>query len=173
MEKSEHIKELAKALSAAQGEMKGASKDSSNPFFKSKYADLASVWEAIRAPFSKNGLAISQVTSEDDKGLILNTMLMHSSGEWIMGELRINPVDQKPQTMGSAISYARRYALSAMAGVYAEDDDGNLASGKAATPNASQRPQSTTAPKAGPFKVPETVAKKTPPGFDPSEELPF
>lgn len=166
MKMSEKINELATALGKAQGEMKGASKDSANPFFKSKYADLASVWEAIRAPFSKNGLAISQVTSEDEKGLVLTTLLLHSSGEWISGEIRINPVDQKPQTLGSAISYMRRYALSAMAGVYAEDDDGNLASGKMVPPMGQKPDPRTEKFQKPPPKYPE-------PKFNPNEPLPF
>jgi ERF superfamily len=130
MEKSEHINELAKALASAQGEMKGASKDSSNPFYKSKYADLASVWNAIGASFQKHGLSVVQTTSEGDKGLMLHTTLLHSSGQYVTGGILVKPVKNDPQGLGSALTYYRRYALSAIAGVYAEDDDGNLASGK-------------------------------------------
>jgi hypothetical protein len=130
MEKSEHINELATALAKAQGEMKGAHKDSENPFFKSKYADLAAVWEAIRGPFAKHGLSIVQTTSEGEKGLMLHTTLLHSSGQYISGGMIVKPVKQDPQGLGSALSYSRRYALSAIAGVYQNDDDANLASGK-------------------------------------------
>jgi hypothetical protein len=130
MEKSESITELATALAKAQGDMKGALKDSSNPFYKSKYSDLASVWHAIGAPFSKNGLSVVQTTDETEKGTILKTMLLHSSGEWMMGSILVKPVKADPQGLGSALTYYRRYALAAIAGVYSEDDDGNAASGK-------------------------------------------
>lgn len=128
MEKSDSITELAAALAKAQGDMKGALKDSSNPFYKSKYSDLASVWHAIGAPFSKNGLSVVQTTDETEKGTILKTMLLHSSGEWMMGSILVKPVKADPQGLGSALTYYRRYALAAIAGVYSEDDDGNAAS---------------------------------------------
>jgi hypothetical protein len=137
MEKSDSIAELAKALSSAQGEMKGAHKDSENPFFKSKYADLASVWEAIRAPFAKHGLSVVQTTSEGDKGLMLHTTLIHLSGQFISSGMLVKPVKQDPQGLGSALSYSRRYALSAIAGVYQDDDDANLASNK----SSSEKPE--------------------------------
>lgn len=133
MMKSDSINELATALSKAQHEMKGASKDTLNPFFKQKYADLAAVWDSIRMPFGKYGLSVTQITSEEDKGLFLETVLMHSSGQWLSGKIRVNPTKQDPQGMGSALSYSRRYALSAIAGVYQEDDDANLASQKQET----------------------------------------
>lgn len=139
MNRSPEIGQIAKALAAAQGEMNGAVKNAANPFFKSKYADLASVWDAIRGPFTKNGLAIVQTThiGKDDLPVI-ETMLMHSSGEWIKGQIRMVPKDKSPQGIGSAITYARRYALAAIAGVAPEDDDGNAASGKyaASTPDS-------------------------------------
>ena len=158
MDKSEDIKDLAVALSKAQGEMKGAHKDSDNPFFKSKYADLASVWDAIRAPFAKHGLSVTQLPSEDDRGLVLETVLMHSSGQWISSKLRINPVKADPQSLGSALSYSRRYALSAIAGVYQEDDDANLASDK--QPNPVMAPKATK-PKA-PSGIPPEINKPDP-----------
>ena len=129
---SEQIGKLTEALSKAQGEIKAAVKDSSNPFFKSSYADLASVWDACRKPLSSNGLAVVQTTELTEKGIILVTMLAHSSGEWMSGTLPVRPVKDDPQGMGSAITYMRRYALAAIAGVAPEehDDDGNAASGK-------------------------------------------
>ena len=137
---SENINELASALSRAQSEIEGAVKDAQNPFFKSKYADLGSVMDAIRAPFSKNGLSYSQTTKITDNGnIVLVTALMHSSGQWISGEYPVKPMDEKPQSVGSAITYARRYALSAIAGVAQIDDDGNAAS--AGNTNKTQQPQ--------------------------------
>lgn len=129
MEKSESIKELATALSKAQGEIKPALKDSDNPFFKSKYADLASVWEVCREPLSKNGLSISQHPSLDGNAVSIETMVMHTSGEWLLSKLSMTPKDLTPQSIGSAITYARRYALSSIVGIASEiDDDGNAAS---------------------------------------------
>lgn len=121
--KSEQINELAKALSAAQGAMEGAKKDTVNPFFKSRYADLGSVWEAIRGPLSKNGLSVVQTV--DDTKLI--TTLMHSSGQWIDSSYPISAKDATPQAIGSAMTYARRYALAAIVGVYQTDDDAEAA----------------------------------------------
>lgn len=131
MEKSENINELASALSKAQGEMKPAHMNKTNPFFKNKYADLQSVWDSIRVSFSKHGLSITQTVHTDDKGSYLLTNLLHSSGQWLTSSIKLNPVKQDPQGVGSAITYARRYALSAIAGVCSdEDDDANMASGK-------------------------------------------
>lgn len=127
MNKSEHLNELASAVSKMQGELKPAKKDSKNPFFKSNYADLSSVTDACREALAKHGLAVTQVTSETEHGLVLHTVLMHSSGQWISGEMPVRPVKNDPQGMGSALTYARRYALQAIVGVAAEDDDGEAA----------------------------------------------
>lgn len=121
---SEHINELAMALAKAQGEMRGAKKDTTNPFFKSKYADLASVWEACREALSKNNLAVVQPTKATDHGTVVVTMLLHSSGQWISGEMDVLPKSPDAQALGSAITYARRYALSSMVGIAPEEDDG-------------------------------------------------
>jgi len=125
------INELAAALSKAQAKIEGAVKDSTNPFFKSKYADLQSVVDAIRAPFAENNLAVTQTTDFDKEcGICIITTLMHSSGQWIRGALPIMAIKQDPQGTGSAISYARRYALAAIAGVYQCDDDSESAHGR-------------------------------------------
>lgn len=133
MNKSDSITKLAEALSAFQGELKPAKKDEVNPFFKSKYADLASIYEVIREPLAKHGLSVAQLPYvwNDDK-VILTTMLLHSSGEWLSSELLVTPVKANdPQSMGSALTYARRYALGAILGVAAEeDDDAETASGR-------------------------------------------
>ena len=110
--------------------MKGAVKDSANPFFKSKYADLASVVEAIRAAFSANGLSYIQTLEPSDKDEVrVETTLLHASGEWISCGVLSLPVSKADaQGYGSALTYARRYSLSAAVGVAPEDDDGNAAS---------------------------------------------
>lgn len=134
MNKSESIKELAAALAKAQGAMKGAVKDAANPFFKSKYADLSSVVDAIREPFAKNGLAyiqLGEATEQDE--VRVETVLTHESGEWISSVLTLPVAKNDAQGFGSALTYARRYALSAMAGVAPEDDDGNAATAAAPT----------------------------------------
>lgn len=129
-EQSQDIGALAAALSKAQGKITGALKDSANPFFKSKYADLASVWDACRAALSENELAVIQQTASDDSGVFVITTLAHSSGQWMRSRLRLTPKDESPQAMGSAITYGRRYALAAAVGVAQVDDDGNAASGR-------------------------------------------
>lgn len=125
MNKSENINELATALAKAQSEMDGAVKDSQNSFFKSKYADLASVMDNLKKPFAKYGLSYVQSSKVTENGnLVLVTVLMHVSGQWISGEYPVKGIKDDPQGLGSATSYARRYALSAMCGVAQVDDDG-------------------------------------------------
>lgn len=129
MAQSENINELMTALSKAQGKMKPAVFNKINPHFKSKYADLASIWDAIRVPFSENGLSVIQtVESKEGYTHVMVTTLAHASGQFIRSEMPIMLTDTKPQALGSALTYYRRYALSAIAGVTAdEDDDGNIA----------------------------------------------
>ncbi len=145
MNQSESINELAKALSQTQGKMTAAKKDTANPFFKSKYADLSSVWEACRAPMAEHGLAVIQTTNPTDgRSVELVTTLMHSSGQWMSGTLTMIPSKQDPQGMGSCLTYMRRYALSAILGVSQDDDDANTAAGKdvkSPTQNPAAQPQ--------------------------------
>lgn len=125
---SENINELASALAKCQGELQPAIKDSKNPFFKSKYADLNSVWSVCREPLSKYGLSVIQTMDKEDGALILITTLAHSSGQWIRSRTPIPLLKQDPQAMGSSITYIRRYSLSAIVGVSTdEDDDGEKA----------------------------------------------
>ena len=160
---SAEIGELAKALAAAQGEMTAASKDATNPHFKSRYATLASVWDAIRGPLSRNGLSVSQVleTPETGPGVVVRTLLLHTSGQWI-GSRYVMPIPDKltPQAVGSAITYARRYALSAIAGVAPDDDDdGNAASITPVRSEPAPRPAPRPEPPAKPASqmAPELV----------------
>lgn len=132
MNKSENINELALALSKAQASMNNAKKDSKNPFFKSSYADLASVWDAAREPLSSNELAIMQTTIPSDKDeVIVETILAHSSGQWISSVLALPVSKADSQGYGSALTYARRYGLSSMVGVAPAEDDGNAATAAA------------------------------------------
>lgn len=128
MKKSDSIMELAKALCKAQSEMGGAAKDANNTFFKSKYADLSSVMRVIKEPFANNGLSFVQFPLCDGQSAGVETILMHESGEWLQSEYLMPLVKRDPQGSGSAITYAKRYALQAMCGIPSEDDDGNLAS---------------------------------------------
>lgn len=130
--KSENIADLAAALAVAQGEIVGALKDSANPFFKSKYADLASCWDACRLPLTKNGLAVIQTTEPTDGGLMLVTTLCHSSGQWIAGRLPVCAKDDTAQAQGSGLTYARRYALAGIVGLAQIDDDGEAAEARGA-----------------------------------------
>jgi len=130
MTHSEQINEIATALAKAQAEIEGAKKDSTNPHFKSSYADLASVWDACRKALTANGLSVVQGPVSDEGRVGVTTMLMHSSGQWLESTFFMRPTKDDPQGAGSALTYARRYALAAMVGVAPEDDDGNAASEK-------------------------------------------
>lgn len=140
MNKSEQINDLVTALSKVQGEMESAKKDATNPFYKSKYADLHSTWEACRGPLTKNGLCVIQTTTfTPDIGLLLITTLAHTSGQWISAELPVRPTKDDPQGLGSCISYMRRYALQAIVGITTEDDDAEAATNRTSS-QTYQRP---------------------------------
>lgn len=130
MNRSDTITELAKALVKAQAAIQPAVKDKTNPAFRSRYADLSSVWDACRKPLTDNGLSIVQMPIDAEPGRVaLETILLHSSGEYISSTVSTALVKTDPQGVGSALTYLRRYALSAVVGVVAdEDDDGNAAS---------------------------------------------
>jgi hypothetical protein len=124
MKTSELINELATALSKAQSVMTGAKKGSDNPFFKSKYSDLSEVMEAISEPFADNGLCFVQGAEFEDGRVAVTTRIMHTSGQWIEAVTALPPTKNDAQGYGSAISYAKRYGLQALAGVPSVDDDG-------------------------------------------------
>lgn len=136
MKTSDQINEITKSLSLAQGEMRPATKDCVNPHFKSRYASMSSVWESIREPLSKNSLAIWQDIQTIPEGITISTRLSHVSGQWIeCGPLFIPLTKKDAQGIGSAITYAKRYSLSALLGVVAdEDDDANEAQKQATEP---------------------------------------
>lgn len=130
MKKSETLTEFSKAFAKTQQEMKQPLKDANNPFFKSKYVPLENVVEAITESASKNGLSFTQFPSSDEFGNVrVGTLVMHESGEWIEYDpIKMKPVKNDPQSIGSAITYAKRYALSAIFGITSDqDDDGNEA----------------------------------------------
>lgn len=155
MEMSEQIDALSKALSKAQGEMGGAVKDASNPFYQSSYADLGSVIRAIKESFANNGLSYTQFPVRDEAGAGVETILMHESGQWIKSSYTLPLAKFDAQSAGSCLTYARRYALQAIAGIPAVDDDGNQAT--AAAP-AEPLPKPARKPKAQ--KTPENVQQE-------------
>ena len=128
MNQSESIAKLTTALSIVQGKLSHAKKDSANPFFKSKYADLESVWDACRSLLAENGLCVMQFPGEFLEGCMsLDTILAHSSGEYIKQTMEVPVTKLDPQGAGSALTYMRRYALAAVVGVVQADDDANAA----------------------------------------------
>lgn len=122
MEKSETIGKLAEALAKAQGEIKPAAFDAVNPHFKSKYATLSAIMEACKEPLSKNGIAIIQGTTADEGRVSVETMLIHTSGEWIRGQLSMKAERDTAQGYGAVITYGRRYSLASMVGIVADED---------------------------------------------------
>lgn len=132
MNHSENINEIMPALIKARGQFKAAIKDASNPHFKSAYATLDSVVDAVNDALLNNEILLTQPTSVDDNGTtILHTRFLHTSGQWVGSTYPVYPVKRDPQGEGSALTYARRYALMSLAGIAPEDDDGNAATDSA------------------------------------------
>ena len=127
MNKSESIAKISKALAQFQGEVKNPANTETNPFFNSKYAPLSDILNAVRPLLSKYGLSVLQSPSGDGQNIAITTLIVHESGEWIESDpLTLKAEKATAQGAGSAITYARRYALSAMLGISSEDDnDGN------------------------------------------------
>jgi hypothetical protein len=128
MKTSESITKIAPALLEAQRTMRAAVKDATNPHFKSRYADLATVIEATKGPLNEQGIIVLQGVTSDATGVMVETRLQHESGEWFADTLYLPVPTQTPQAYGSAITYGRRYGLQSMVTLPAEDDDGNKAS---------------------------------------------
>ncbi len=164
-ERSANITRLAQALVKAQVAMKPAPKSNDNPFFKSKYSDLATIWEVAQKPLADNDLAVLQpiATTQDGKGAIVTTILVHTSGEFVTSTFTVYPRPEyerdrntrqimpgsepfvTPQSLGSAITYGRRYARAAMLGIVSDDDDGEGAEGRGKT-NGHHAPAQRPAP---------------------------
>ena len=158
---SEHINEIASALAKAQGAMDNATKDRVNPAFKSRYADLASVRDAVTGPLSANGIALVQGPRTIDQGVEVETRLIHTSGQWLACTVSAAPKAFDPQSVGSCVTFLRRYGAMAICNLAPDDDDGNAASGRSDGPPAWQgrqdAPQRVTAP--APAPAPAPVAK--------------
>lgn len=150
-EHSASIAKLAEALNKAQDQMEKAKKDSNNPFFKSRYADLSAVWDACKDAVLSNGFCVMQpLSGTDERGnTLIVTMLLHVSGEWIKGVLAIPATKPDPQQIGSAITYGRRYSLAAMLNVMLEDDDaeGAMERQNKAVSKPANKPVNNPAPK--------------------------
>jgi len=130
------MKNIATALVKAQQAFGPALKTSTNPHFRSRYADLSACVEAVIEGLNTAGIALIQRTSEDNTGVTVETVFIHESGEMLeCGKLHVPAAKQDPQGDGSALTYARRYSLMAACGIAPEDDDGNLASRKVPTPD--------------------------------------
>lgn len=159
MLRSDSIDQLAPALVAAQAAITPAEKDGVNPHFNRRYASLGAVMQAIRPALAANGLAVSQIVTRDGEQLALETLLVHTSGQYIGGTYPLRPTKADPQGEGSALTYARRYALAGLLGVVAdEDDDGNAASRR-----NERRPRPTgNAVRSAAQRAPQNVTTKTP-----------
>ena len=138
MNHSESIKQIAAALAAFQSEVKDPARDGENPHFRSKYVQIDGLLAAVRPILSKHGLSVVQSTGGDGQDISVTTEIMHTSGEWIRTDaLILKAVKADPQGAGSAVTYGRRYSLSAALGVaWDDDDDGNAASAPKPTPKA-------------------------------------
>ncbi len=123
MKTSENITEIASALAKAQELINPAAYDAANPHFRSRYATLASVMQSCRAALSKNQIAVVQGTTVSDKNVTVTTMLIHSSGQFISDDIMIPVAQNTAQAIGSALTYGRRYGLSALVGIVSEEDD--------------------------------------------------
>ena len=129
MRTSDQINEIAAALAKAQGEIQNVVKDAKNPHFKSDYATLDAITDTVRPVFAKHGLAVVQIPAFADGIVTVETMLTHSSGQWIAGDAGSPIQKADPQGVGSATTYLRRYSLAGIAAIAQTDDDGNVASG--------------------------------------------
>jgi hypothetical protein len=127
MRTSEQINEIASALAKAQGEIQNVVKDAKNPHFKSDYATLDAVTDTVRPVFAKHGLAIVQMPTSENGIATVDTLITHSSGQWILGGTSCPLSKADAQGLGSATTYLRRYATSAAANIAQTDDDGNAA----------------------------------------------
>jgi hypothetical protein len=166
MKCSESIKELATALSKAQGELDKAKKSSKNPHFRSTYASLEEVIDACREALSSNGLSVVQsVGSAEDFHPTLTTVLLHSSGEYLENTVRLPVTKPGPQELGSCLTYLKRYSLAALVGVADSDDDAETAEGRVRQAQSAhptqvpgQLPKAQPKPITDDFQAPSTTA---------------
>jgi hypothetical protein len=128
--RSDDLKDLFGALAKAQAEMLAAELSNENPYFKTRYADLAAIVKASRPALTKHGLSlIQQLITHEDGHTVLHTVLGHVSGQWIESRIRIVPPKSDVQSLGSYITYLRRYSIASLCGIVTagDDDDGHLA----------------------------------------------
>lgn len=152
MKHSDELKNLAKALAKFQADIKDPARDKDNPYFKSKYVALDGLLDAVRPVLAANGLSFIQSPVSNGQDMGVATLLMHDSGEWIESDpFMLHAVKNDPQAGGSAITYARRYSLSAVLGVaWDDDDDANMATkGHQSRSNAQNAPAKGNYTKAG------------------------
>lgn len=138
-ESSPEINELAKALAAAQAEIKNAAADSENPHFRSRYADLASIIDAVRGPLAAHGIARHQALFSNGKDVGVRTALIHSSGQWIASTVWCASPGT-PQGLGTVGTYLRRYSLAAAVGLAQDDDDAEAVMQREAVQRRNARP---------------------------------
>jgi hypothetical protein len=156
MTRSESVAKLADALAKAQAKIEGASKDSKNPHFNSRYADLASIVAACRAPLAEFGIAVLQSPSADGNLVRMTTVLLHSSGEWMESDaLQVQAADARPQAIGSCLTYLRRYQLAAMVGIAPEDDDAEAGEGRPSQMKPVAAPAAASRPSLAPGTTPD------------------
>jgi len=167
MTRSESINELAAALAQAQAAMGHARKDSENPHFRSRYADLAAIWDACRGALTAHGLAVVQsprlVSAGENVWMVeLETVLIHGSGQFMSDTLAVPVAASSAQAVGSAVTYCRRYALASFVGVAAavDDDDGQAASELPVRQIAPPKPKANPRPPAKIPDGPETITAK-------------
>jgi len=172
---SKSVGEIAGALSKTQGAMSGAFKDKSNPFFKSKYADLEAVWGVVREPLAANDLSVVQYVSKDGKTMV--THLFHKSGEWMKGYWPFTPSKQDAQGMGAAGTYARRFGLAAILGIVQTDDDGHTAADRCKHCGKTEKTEEESAKQSSPTSSKSNKSPKpkisTPQAKNSSDELPI
>jgi hypothetical protein len=150
MKQSDTVGAIGAAMAKAQGAMGFSVKDATNPHFNSRYADLASIVEAMRQPFAANGLSYWQSASADGNLVSMTTLVVHASGEWIESDrLTVQARDAAPQAVGSCLTYLRRYQLAGMAGVAPADDDAEAAERPAAPSRVDEPPPWVTEPDTG------------------------
>jgi hypothetical protein len=143
---------LASSMAAAFAEIEGATKSANNPHFKSKYADLTSIIEAVKPALIKHRLFFTQRCHPDQEGVTVETVLHHASGEQLsLGSLYVPANKRDAQGFGSALTYARRYSLQTAFGVPTEDDDGNAAARTTANPTTGETPPAKRVELAGPY----------------------
>jgi len=141
MQHSEHIGKLSDALAKAQAEMTSITKDRTNPHFKNRYATLDAILDTIRPTLAKHGLSVVQGASEQTTGFNVETWLIHSSGEYIGNVVAVPVSKQDAQGVGSALTYGRRYGVSALLALSTDEDDDGEAAVKKATPKAEPKPE--------------------------------